>query len=452
MDAAVVQRALDLVNEERVVQLLCRLIDTPSPTGTELACAEMLAQHLEAVGVAAHVQRFQGGRANMVGRVPGKRNGLRLMFCGHLDTSGSGDPDHDYPAYGPLGPGDLPHAFIEDGIVHGLGAFNMKGGLAAAAEALTALVEAGVDLEGDVLLGAVAGESEKAPVKGALRDFHGASYEGGGVGASWLLQHWERPDGVVICEPSDCWVVNAQPGYLQIKITLLGRATYQAAKGPHFPGLSAIDLAWHVIAALRDWEPHYRERYRLECGMGTMYSNVTIGAIEGGWPFKPTMTPAVCNLYVDLRVPPHLDPQVAVQELDEVVRLGLASTTGGRYTLEVFCSNVPGALVPMEHPLVQSALVARNAVLGDTQERHPDEDLAPGDDGKLFASFGIPYVKCGPGGLPRPGQKRRGKEWVEIRQLVQAARMYVRTALDLANRDRSEIGGWPKVKRLPADF
>jgi hypothetical protein len=41
---------------------------------------------------------------------------------------------------------------------------------------------------GDLLLGAVAGESEKAPVRAALRDFQGAAYEGSGVGAAWLLQ------------------------------------------------------------------------------------------------------------------------------------------------------------------------------------------------------------------------------------------------------------------------
>ena len=452
MAGGIAGRTLQFISEERVVALLCRLIDASSPTGSEAACAEVLAQHLRAMGIDTEVQRFHGSRANVIGCLPGGANGVRLMLCGHLDTTGTGDPEVDYPGYGTLGPGDLPHAFVEDGVVHGLGAFNMKGGIAAAAEALAALTEAGASLAGDVLLGAVAGESEKAPVRGALRDFQGPSYEGGGVGASWLLQHSRHPDAVVICEPSDCWVVNAQPGYLLVKITLYGKAVYQAAKGPHFAGISAVDLAWHVTRALSAWEPRYREHYKLECGMGTMYPNVTVGAIEGGWPFKPTMTPAVCNLYLDVRVPPHVDAESVLRELDEVVRSGLESTTGGRYAAEVFACNLPGALIPGSHPVVQSALAARNTVLGDVQERHPDEELAPGDDGKLFASFGIPYVKCGPGGLSRPGQKRYGREWVEVQQLVRAARIYVLLALDLANRNRKEVTTWPPPKRIPGDF
>jgi acetylornithine deacetylase/succinyl-diaminopimelate desuccinylase-like protein len=45
----------------------------------------------------------------------------------------------------------------------GLGARNMKGGVAAAAEALLALAEVEAELPGTVSLAAVAGESEKAP-------------------------------------------------------------------------------------------------------------------------------------------------------------------------------------------------------------------------------------------------------------------------------------------------
>src|SRR5438477_6626754 len=154
------ERALAAVSEERVVALLRRLVDVPSPTGNERACAESLAEYLAGVGVRADVQRFGASRANVLARVPGRGDGVNLMCCGHLDTSGYGDPALDFPLHGPIGPADLPRSFVEDGIVFGLGAFNMKGGVAAAAEALTALAEVGAVPRGDVLLGAVAGESE----------------------------------------------------------------------------------------------------------------------------------------------------------------------------------------------------------------------------------------------------------------------------------------------------
>src|SRR5215212_4608911 len=125
MTAEAVEEALAAVSEQRVVDLLRRLIDVPSPTGDERACAEALAAHLSAAGVGAEVQPFGASRANMLGRVPGRGDGVALMFCGHLDTSGYGDSAHDFPLHGPLGPADLPRSFVEDGIVYGLGAFNM---------------------------------------------------------------------------------------------------------------------------------------------------------------------------------------------------------------------------------------------------------------------------------------------------------------------------------------
>jgi acetylornithine deacetylase len=453
MASDLAERALAAVSEERVVALLRRLVDVSSPTGNERACAETLAEYLGGVGVQADVQRFGASRGNVLARVPGRGDGVNLMFCGHLDTSGFGDPARDFPLNGPIGPADLPHSFVEDGIVFGLGAFNMKGGVAAAAEALTALAEVGATPRGDVLLGAVAGESEKAPVRGALCTFEGAAYEGGGAGAEWLVQHSPRADAVVICEPSDCWVVNGQPGYIAARITLYGRSAYMGAKGPRFPGISAIEVAFAVVQALNAWEQRYREEYRLDCGMGVMYPNVTAGAIEGGWPFKPGHAPGICNLYVDLRIPPQLAIDAATQQLDAVVRSGVETVAGARYTLEVFANNTPGALITVDHPLVQSTLAARNAALGDVQERHPDEELVPGDDGKLFARLGIPYVKCGPGGLAKVTQARRhGREWIEIEQLVHAARTYVLLALDLCDRERAEIARWPAPRTTPAAF
>jgi acetylornithine deacetylase/succinyl-diaminopimelate desuccinylase-like protein len=328
----------------------------------------------------------------------------------------------------------------------------MKGGVAAAAEAVMALAQAEVPLRGDLLLGAVAGESEKAPVRAALRDYHGAAYEGSGVGAAWLLQHSRPADAVVICEPSDLWVVNGQPGYLFGKIALFGRYGSQGAKGPHFGGLSALDLGCRVVQALGEWEPRYREAHRLECGMGTLYPNLTVGAMEGGSPARPGGVPAICNVYVDLRVPPQLESQAALSQLDAVVGAALAATPDARYELQVYASNVPGALTPLAHPLMQATLAARDQVVGTAQERHPDSELAPGDDGKLFARHGIPYVKVGPGGRPRPEQRRLGRESIEVRQVVLAARLYVLLALDLANRDRAVTATWPAVKTAPRAF
>jgi acetylornithine deacetylase len=430
------------IDESRAVEILRRLINVSSPTGNEARCAEELADILNGAGVPIEVQRFQGTRANVVGTLQGSGDGVSLMLCGHLDTSGTGDPALDRASLGTVGAADRPQAFVSDGVVYGLGAYNMKGGLAAAAEALIALHESGAALEGSVSLAAVAGESEKAPVAGAPHDYFGPAYEGNGEGALWFLTHAERPDAVVICEPSDCQVANAGPGHVFVKVSVSGKPLYQGARGRELDDPSSVDVGARIVQAITSWERIYRERYRLWTGLATIYPNVTVGAIEGGWNFMPAIRPGVCNIYVDVRVPPHVDERVVIEELRAVVQ---AAAAPAATTLHVYANATPGTLTPVDHPLVTQAIAAREAELGPQSLR--DVALNNSDDGKSFALFDIPYVMCGPGSTVRAvGGKRFGKEWVEIAQVVAAARIYARLAVSLTAVSHARSRSWPSVR------
>jgi acetylornithine deacetylase/succinyl-diaminopimelate desuccinylase-like protein len=169
---------------------------------------------------------------------------------------------------------------------------------------------------------------------------------------------------------------------------------------------------------------------------------VTVGAIEGGWPFKPGGTPAAVGLYVDLRVPPGLDPTTTVSSLIEAARAAASST--GPFTLEVeqFASHLPGALMPADHPLVEGARAAVRRATGAADPPPLDLDFPPGDDGKLFAAAGIPYVKVGPG-TPIGRDPRFGREQVRVSELVAAARTYVGIGVWLASTPRESARGWP---------
>ena len=51
-----------------------------------------------------------------------------------------------------------------------------------------------------------------------------------------------RSDYAVVCEPSDCYVINAQAGYFFVKIAVRGKAEYTARKGPEYTGINAIGI------------------------------------------------------------------------------------------------------------------------------------------------------------------------------------------------------------------
>src|SRR5579864_1312395 len=108
------------------------------------------------MGFAVSWQEVEEGRANVVGLWEGAGNGRSLMFNGHMDTSNTGREGFL------TGIGYKPKAIVKNGLIYGLGIYNMKGALVCYTQAMKALRRAGIKLDGSILIAAVAGEIEKA--------------------------------------------------------------------------------------------------------------------------------------------------------------------------------------------------------------------------------------------------------------------------------------------------
>jgi acetylornithine deacetylase len=367
------------------------------------------------------------------------------MFNGHLDTGRSGSEEEDYAALGgPIAPGYKPRSYMKNGFVFGLGANNMKGGVAAAVTALDALAQSGVRLKGDVIIAGVAGESEKSPVEGAIRSYRGRHYEGGGFGTRHLMTRGPIPDYAVVCEPSGCYVINAQAGYFFVKITVKGKAEYTARRGPDYRGINAIEKACDIVRRVQEWDLKYADKHRYDSGMGIIEPHVNIGAVEGGWPFKPSYASAICNLYLDLRVTPAMNPTEAVDELASELRRLADHDSQLKYDIEVFGSNVPATSTPADHYFVQACLNAQELVLGKKQQKFPLGQGTAYNDSNVFRWHGIPAVKCGPSGgkLPPGAEELQNEgERLSVQDLVAAAKMYVSIASDICTKTRQEISG-----------
>ena len=120
-DVATIERLKAHVNRSRLVETARRLIEVPSPTGEAGAVSDRLAEILAADGFA--VERPDGRLPDapaVAVRLESGRPGRTLQFDGHLDT-----------VHLPF----VPPA-VEDGRLTGSGASDMKGGLAAAVEAV----------------------------------------------------------------------------------------------------------------------------------------------------------------------------------------------------------------------------------------------------------------------------------------------------------------------------
>jgi acetylornithine deacetylase/succinyl-diaminopimelate desuccinylase-like protein len=425
------------VAADEVVDLLCELVNIPSVTGTEQPVAEFLVGYMQQQGLEAWVQEVEPGRANAIGLLRGSGDGPALVFNGHLDTATSGRREDDYAAMGELVPGNLPQAYIKEGHVYGLGAHNMKGGVAAAVCATVALARSGIKLRGDVIIAAVAGESEKAPVEGALRSYRGPVYRGGGVGTRYYVTHGPVPDMAIVCEPTTLWVTNADAGYVWVKVIVRGNAGRLSDRGAH-TAISAVSVMTRVVQAIEAWAPEYRAHHRFDTGLGTMEPTVNVGAVEGGFPFKPAYQPSICHVYVELRLTPAMRPTDALEELRAVLARLQQDVPELDYALEVYASNFPATVTPADSRVIQVALEMQERVLGERQTHCPTMRFHYWNDTNVFRQHGVPAARVGPGGERDQSQQFDPGQHVAIEQLEQAARLYALAAVELCSLTRAE--------------
>ncbi|HET9664611.1 MAG TPA: M20/M25/M40 family metallo-hydrolase, partial [Burkholderiales bacterium] len=140
--AAMKKKAQQLVDREALLQITCDLVNIPSPTGHEKACADYIVARYQAAGIKVLPQSLEETRANAIGIIKGRGTGPSLMLNGHMDTSYVGDE-----TYLPDAPGYKPKAVIDGEWIYGLGVYNMKGSLAAFLHAAEVLQRAGIELE-----------------------------------------------------------------------------------------------------------------------------------------------------------------------------------------------------------------------------------------------------------------------------------------------------------------
>ena len=131
-----------------VLQDLIRL-DTVNPPGNETRAAEYLRAYLERSGVACELYARIPERANLVARIPGRRDGPSLLFLSHTDTVLADAAEWKVDPWS----GEL-----RDGEVWGRGALDMKGQVAASAVAIASLGREGFEPAGDLIFAATADE------------------------------------------------------------------------------------------------------------------------------------------------------------------------------------------------------------------------------------------------------------------------------------------------------
>lgn len=239
-------RALAAVDIDDLVGTLCELIAYASDQGREITIQHHLSGLLSGIGMdtdvweidleqlrghPAHAVEIERDRAiGVLGRW-GRGQGPSLILNGHVDVVPAGELERwSVPPF---------VGTVRDGRVYGRGAVDMKGGLCCAIHAVKAIMDAGLELNGSVMIQPVVGE------------------EDGGLGTLAAIERGHRADGAIVLEPTELAVAPAQAGALSFRITVPGLAAHGALRAE---GVDPLDFCGPVLAALRDLERERNQR------------------------------------------------------------------------------------------------------------------------------------------------------------------------------------------------
>lgn len=409
-----VKKATDLIDRDRLINLTIDLTNIPSPTGFEGDCARAYHEVLQGSGFDATLQPIGDERYNAIGRLQGQGGGKSLMFNGHLDTSFGPEQAHRGIGYQCKG------TLVDNEWIYGMGSFNMKFALANYVTAVEAVRKAGIKLGGDVVIAAVAGEIEKAPVN----EYEGRQYQGYGVGTKYAITHGAVADFCILGEPTNMMLIPRHCGTTWIKITVPGHLIHTAWSEVE---RNAINKSRVVLDAIHEWIPGYCQRNRI----GDFQPRVNVSAIEGGWPWRGARTPDNCVIYLDVRTLPDNLPVQAFNEVRDMLKSVIKANPQLEGTkAEIFLS-APGTSIPDDHELVQNVISAHTNQLGKAPQMGIETWYS---DAAHMNRYGIPTVNYGSAGRIRTGgggfSTAQG-EHTHIGDMMDIVRVYIEVMMNL---------------------
>jgi acetylornithine deacetylase/succinyl-diaminopimelate desuccinylase-like protein len=428
---SIIDEAMRHVDQQAMTDLVVDMINIPSPVGGERALAEYLQTRFRAAGLATRMQEVEPGRFNVYGQLEGSGDGATLMYAGHLDSAYGGDEE----GIRDLGPGYLPKAWIDGDWIHGLGAYNMKGGHAAAILAVEDLARTHQPLKGDLIIAGVVGETCHANVA----HYQGSRFRGCGVGARFMVANGISADMVIIPEPTSNRISVASGGYVFMELMTRGNpgATYRrgGVTVNVKPGEDAIEKMLQVIPDLKTWGEGYLANTRYK---GEPAGNVNIIAIEGGHPFRPTKLPSFCRLYFEVGIMPGQEHRDIIEGVRACTRRLEQSNPSLHVEVKVVQLAHTAEVSPHEY-VVRAIENAHEAVWGEKPEVTWDgwyADTAP------LTRAGIPAVCYGPQGRIRGGGSGyypKEGEHVHVGDLTKGAQVFVKAAFDICSKSRVSV-------------
>ena len=369
-----------LFTSEEAAALTADLVAIRSYPGEEGPVQRYVAGWLEANGLDPEFQPTEGDRPNVIARVENGA-GPALLLNGHVDTvlaveGWSSDP------WTPHRDGDR---------LYGLGAADMKSGVAAAMLATRALAQNQDHWRGSVLFSSVVDE------------------EAYSIGARALIASGFRADYCVVTESSWERPALGSVGKVLVRIDVTGKAAH--ASWP-WEGINAATEAARLVARLDEIPLLEHPRMR--------GSRCVLSFASGNDQYVITV-PEKARVILNRMI---VAGESSESVLAEVQALIGDLESPATFELAIDPPYYPPWETDREHPLALALARAYEAESG----RRPEWGYAGFGDLNLFSEeAGIPTVMIG----PRGENFHQADEWVDVPSIAATSRLLVRLALDL---------------------
>lgn len=363
-----------------VLSILSDLIAIPStfPPGDTAAICAYAADRLEKVGYKVQVlHRDRPQIANVVAEWDGAVPGPTLMFNAHADTVGIGERAMWQTE--PL------VATVIEGRVHGLGAGNCKGSMAAQLWLAEQVARRGGPARGKIVF-TFCGDEENLGPDGAffLRE----------IGAV-------KPDMLVVGTQTENQLITAERGVMWVEVTARGLSAHA---GNPAAGDNAILRLMRMMTHI---DGVMAERLR-DRKVGDQQSTMNIGIFRGGE--NTNVVPNLARVEIDRRLLPE---EKIVEAFAEIEALVLAHPEAEHLSCRLL-TGTNGFRAPHDGPLVSALCAAIEGVTGAPARFLKDTGAS---DGRYFADDGIEIVNFGPGA---GWQGHKANEYVPLDELVAA--------------------------------
>jgi len=369
-----------------VLDLLKEFVATNSVNPTlgrgpgESTLSDLVFNRLTGIGgLEVRKQPVADGRSNVIAILTGSGSGRSLMLNGHLDTVGV-----DGMTVEPFKP------LLENGRLHGRGACDMKGALAAMIGTLKSLVDSRVRLRGDLMFSAVVDEEYKS------------------IGVNKLVEEY-RADAAVVGEPTQMRVATAHKGFVWIEIETKGKAAHGSVPEK---GVDAIVHAAKVVSGVEKLKEELERRVHRLLGAPKIHTSTIAGGTD--W----SIVPERCLLRLERRTLPGESAASVMGEIEGVLRTikeedaDFNATARSPY-------DVPPLETQRDEKIVQ---LLQQTLVEVTGKQAPIIGLPYWTDGAVLAELAsIPTCVFGPGDI---GVAHSGDEYISVEDVLDSAEIY----------------------------